>query len=125
MGKFQFHLIGRLDDTCYVKKDTFVPCFKSPFALMVQLRWSKDVHNERDVPEQNSFVLGDYLFGLPGQMPDILNRNCYNVLKNALDNAEFVWFVSAGNLGIQNFKKFGTTHPCWCDCSKDDVDIRA
>eukprot|EP00957_Ditylum_brightwellii_P173623 13218597-Ditylum_brightwellii.AAC.1 len=52
MGKFQFHLIARLDDTCHVKKDTLVPCFQFPFALMVQLRWSKNVHDERGAPEQ-------------------------------------------------------------------------
>eukprot|EP00957_Ditylum_brightwellii_P017803 1340066-Ditylum_brightwellii.AAC.1 len=34
MGKFQFYLIARLDDTCQAKKDTLVPCFQFPFALM-------------------------------------------------------------------------------------------
>eukprot|EP00957_Ditylum_brightwellii_P110216 8407033-Ditylum_brightwellii.AAC.1 len=34
MGKFQFHLIARLDVTCQVKKDTLVPCVQFPFALM-------------------------------------------------------------------------------------------
>eukprot|EP00957_Ditylum_brightwellii_P072603 5517387-Ditylum_brightwellii.AAC.1 len=33
MGKFQFHLIARLDNTCKVTKDTLVPCFQIPFAL--------------------------------------------------------------------------------------------
>eukprot|EP00957_Ditylum_brightwellii_P090467 6889394-Ditylum_brightwellii.AAC.1 len=35
MGKFQFHFIARLDNTCQVKKDTLGPCCQFPFALMV------------------------------------------------------------------------------------------
>eukprot|EP00957_Ditylum_brightwellii_P166155 12649600-Ditylum_brightwellii.AAC.1 len=102
MDKFQFHLIARLDNTYQVKKDTLVPCFQFPFDLMVKLRWSKNVHNERDAPEQivlramnakycillalESFLeknisfwdgqLGEYLFGSPDQKPESLNSNC-------------------------------------------------
>eukprot|EP00957_Ditylum_brightwellii_P016250 1222553-Ditylum_brightwellii.AAC.1 len=52
MAKFQFHLIARLDNTCHVKRDTLMSCFQFPFALMVRLRWSKNVHKVRDAPDQ-------------------------------------------------------------------------
>eukprot|EP00957_Ditylum_brightwellii_P000639 49505-Ditylum_brightwellii.AAC.1 len=105
---------------------------------MVKLRWSKNIHDERDIPEQivlgamnakycillvlASFLeenisfqdgqSGEYLFGSPGQKPESLNINCYNALKkNVSDNAEFVRAVMDGNLGTHSFKKFGTTHP--------------
>eukprot|EP00957_Ditylum_brightwellii_P150568 11465294-Ditylum_brightwellii.AAC.1 len=121
MAKFQFHLIARLDDTCHVKRDTLMPFFQFPFALMVRLRWSKNVQEERDAPDQImlggrdarycillavvSFLeesisfgdgcLGEYLFGAPDQNPKSLNTVCYDALKrHVLENDEFVRVIS-------------------------------
>eukprot|EP00957_Ditylum_brightwellii_P132869 10132107-Ditylum_brightwellii.AAC.1 len=51
MFKFQFHLITHLDDTCHVNRENLKHCFQFPFALPVQIHWSKNIKDEQDAPE--------------------------------------------------------------------------
>jgi hypothetical protein len=52
MFKFQFHFIARLDDTLHVRKDSIKVCDEFDFTVTTQLRWAKNVHDERDAPRQ-------------------------------------------------------------------------
>ena len=52
MLKFQFHLIGRNDDTAHVLKSSIKRSPQFPEVLTVQMRWSKNVMEERDCPHQ-------------------------------------------------------------------------
>ena len=46
-------MIAQIDDTAHVRKDSIKPCPQFPdFALITCLCWSKNVHDERDAPEQ-------------------------------------------------------------------------
>jgi hypothetical protein len=56
MLKFQHHLIGRCDDTAHVKKSVLEQSTQFSEYLTVQMRWSKNVQDERDCPKQ--IILG-------------------------------------------------------------------
>ena len=58
MLKFQFHLIGRSDDTAHVKKSFLSASSQFPGYLVVKMRWSKNVREERDCPYQ--IILGSF-----------------------------------------------------------------
>ena len=50
--KLQWHVIGRIDDMMKLKLDTITPNPEFPFALSIQMRWSKNILEERDSPVQ-------------------------------------------------------------------------
>lgn len=52
MVKFQYHLIGRCDDTAHVKKEVIRESTQFAGHLVAQMRWSKNVTDERDCPNQ-------------------------------------------------------------------------
>lgn len=58
MLKFQFHLIGRSDNTAHVKKSFFSASSQFSGYLLVKMRWSKNVREERDCPHQ--ILLGSF-----------------------------------------------------------------
>eukprot|EP00957_Ditylum_brightwellii_P184204 14030648-Ditylum_brightwellii.AAC.2 len=149
--KFQFHMIARLDDTCHVKREHLKHSFQFPFALLVQICWSKNIKGEQDVPDQ--IILGamdthycvllalsvyleewieegdgqlmDYLFCYEWQTPEALNRSAYQSLKmKVIDSKEFICMRQDGCIGAHSFKKSGTTYPCCCSCFKEDADAR-
>ena len=53
---FQFHMIGRLDDVFRFRSDDITRNIEFPFALKSKMRWSKNVLEERDAPDQ--IILG-------------------------------------------------------------------
>ena len=52
MLKFQFHLIGRGDDTSHMRKASIRESLTYPGYLTAQMRWSKNVQEEKDCPLQ-------------------------------------------------------------------------
>ena len=52
---FQFNLIARVDDTAHLKKENIRTHPEFPFALLTRMCWSKNVHEERDAPDQIVF----------------------------------------------------------------------
>ena len=50
--KFQFHMIARIDDTMNFKEKDIKPHPLFRFALQAKMRWSKNLHDERNVPDQ-------------------------------------------------------------------------
>ena len=53
---YQLHMIARLDDTAHVKKDNIKSHLDYDFCLLGQIRWSKNVSEERDAP--NKIIFG-------------------------------------------------------------------
>jgi hypothetical protein len=49
---FQYNMIARMDDTSKFKMDNLTRCHDFDFALKGRLNWSKNVHEERDAPNQ-------------------------------------------------------------------------
>ena len=152
MFKFQFHLIARIDDTSHVRKDSIRVCPQFPeIALNTRLRWSKNVHEERDAPYQimlgamdrrfcvllalGVFMevyiatgegrLGNFVFCEAGCNPDTVKGHAQQVLReDALKSPEFAREIPEGKLGSHSNRKFGNTFPRRCGCSKDDTDYR-
>ncbi len=57
MNIYQYHLIGRANDTCHFEvRDVQGHRNFSDFALQTKVRWSKNVHDERRSPDQ--IILG-------------------------------------------------------------------
>lgn len=50
--KFQYHMVARADDTSHMKKANIQPSQQFPGHLTAQVRWSKNVQEERDCPKQ-------------------------------------------------------------------------
>ena len=56
---FQFHMIARLDDIFCFQRADLTPNFESPFALKSKMRWSKNILEASDAPDQA--ILGNTL----------------------------------------------------------------
>jgi hypothetical protein len=52
---FQFNLIARVDDTAHLKKENIRTHPEFNFSLLTRMCWSKNVHEERDAPDQIIF----------------------------------------------------------------------
>ena len=52
MTKFQVHLIGRADDISHCRKSNLRQSEQYPLYLTGRIRWSKNVQEERDCPQQ-------------------------------------------------------------------------
>ncbi|KAL9179019.1 hypothetical protein ACHAXT_011992 [Thalassiosira profunda] len=52
MLKYMFHLIARGDDASHVYKNTLRVSSQFPFTIVTKLRWSKNVREHRDCPQQ-------------------------------------------------------------------------
>jgi hypothetical protein len=52
LTKFQFHMIGRVDDCSQFLMESLTTNPDNDFTLRAKLRWSKNVHEERDAPNQ-------------------------------------------------------------------------
>ena len=52
MATFQYHLIGRCDDTAHVKKEVLQASNEFPDFLTTKISWSKNVDNAQDCPNQ-------------------------------------------------------------------------
>jgi hypothetical protein len=132
-----------------MRKDALKACSEFDFALTTRLPWSKNVHEERDAPEQIMLAamdprycvqlafaiflevwiesgdgcLGDYVFCEAGSEPETAKANAYTALYNVLDGNEF-HKLKAGPLGTHSIRKYGATTARRNGCSKDDVDYR-
>jgi hypothetical protein len=50
--KFQYNMIGRIDNTCKCKVEDLKPNPQYGFMLLATMCWSKNVMDERDAPDQ-------------------------------------------------------------------------
>jgi hypothetical protein len=60
IGIYQFHFITRADDVCNFKVDDPKGNDKYPFALAQSVRWSKNVRDSRNCPDQLLLASMDY-----------------------------------------------------------------
>lgn len=147
-AKFQFHLIGRLDDTCRFEECDLKPNPQFPFALVAKMCWSKNVREERESPDQ--IVLGamdfrycvllalgmylevwhqarrgaqkPFLFG-SSDNPQRTKDYIYHTLSKLWDSPDFVP-MAEGKVGTHSFRKFPSTYARRNGASQDDVENR-
>ncbi|KAG9404846.1 hypothetical protein AC1031_005057, partial [Aphanomyces cochlioides] len=139
----QWHLIGRIDDMMKLQFDnlSFNPSHTS--TLLCQMRWSKNITEEREAPHQmiigamddrlcpllnlavyielldldkfdSSFIFGN---GLDG------DRSVRSLLGVALGSSNFRKLV-AGNLGTHSIRKGAATYCAKCGLVKDHIELR-
>lgn len=152
--KFQFAMIGRVDDVCHFKEvDLNVNPLLPSSSLVARIRWSKNVMEERHSPRQMIFgsmdtkycvlialgiylevwcEVGDglaspYLFGRSND-PDRNKAFIANKLKrhiwDATNDLGNSMMDASDLLGTHSLRKFSTTYAMRNGCSKDDVAAR-
>ncbi|KAI2509856.1 hypothetical protein MHU86_4567 [Fragilaria crotonensis] len=152
--KFQFAMIGRVDDVCHFKEVDLNVNPLLPSSLVARIRWSKNVMEERNSPRQMIFgsmdtrycVLlslgiyylevwceaGDglgspYLFGCSDD-PDRNKAFIANKLKrhiwDATNDAGNSMLEASNLLGTHSLRKFSTSYAMRNGCPKDYVAAR-
>ena len=151
MVKFQFHLVGRLDDTSRFQMADLKIHSQFPFALQGRMCWSKNVREERDAMEQiilaskdetfcvhvslanhlETFLssgLGDtsrFVFSISDGLngPARTKDKAYSILKSIFSSDEFSQ-SSLGKLGTHSIRKLPSTYARQNGCGRDDIDCR-
>ncbi len=152
--KFQFAMIGRVDDVCHFKEvDLNVNPLLPSCSLVARIRWSKNVMEERSSPRQMIFgsmdtkycvllslgiylevwcEVGDgltspYLFGRSDD-PDRNKAFIANKLKrhiwDATNDAGHSILEASKLLGTHSLRKFSTSYAMRNGCPKDYVAAR-
>ncbi|ETK73968.1 hypothetical protein L915_19155 [Phytophthora nicotianae] len=138
----QWHLIARIDDMMKMKFDSFSCSIHHPGALHCQLRWSKNISEERDAPEQivlgsmnprvcvllnlavhvettDSLAVSPYVFGNAQDGDRVIRR----FLQDIFDGADF-HKLKPGNLGTHSLRKGAATYGSRSGVPKDFVNWR-
>jgi len=154
MLKVLFHLIARTDDICNLETRDLREHEQFPtFALQTKVAWSKNVHEERECPDQ--IILGandpDFcpLIGLAGWLesrveenwgntrylfgdhpdedePMRMNANYANNLNKVWKKNEFKELAAEvrGEIGTHSIRKFASTWAAEHGCTANEVEIR-
>jgi len=126
----QWQLIGRMDDMMHLNFSCLTTNIQFPFSLYSRLRWSKNIQEEQDVPEQIVVSSNDY------KMDPLLNLAIYleaygreqsisssdslyggesnsytmrRLFDSVLSNDDFKKLVK-GNLGTHSVRKGASTY---------------
>ena len=137
----QWQLIGRMDDMVHMKFSNLTPNIEFAFSIKCKLRWSKNIREERDVPEQIVVSCNDSL------MDPLLNLGVYiesygrdenltrdsflfggesstysvrRLFDEALSNDEFNKLVK-GKLGTHSVRKGASTYGTRSGLSREYV----
>lgn len=147
-GKFQFHMVARVDDVAHFEEEDLKPNPEFDFALLSRMGWSKNVLEERDAPDQ--IILGSfnsefccmlglaiylewwkevghgdankYLFGDKDD-PDRNKAFLQDTWKEVWDGDEFIP-LAEGPIGGHSRRKQPATYARRQGCDKDDIDSR-
>ena len=140
----QWHMISRIDDMCHLRYNDFSNHLDFPFTLRLQLRWSKNIIEERACPHQ--IILGamdpllcvllnlaafielegfgnfpeegdEFIFGTKAE------RTIRMCLEEIITDPAFKDLVK-GLLGTHSFRKGPATYASRCGVSRDIVNGR-
>ena len=141
---FQFHMIARLDDVYRFRRADLTPNIEFPFALKSKMRWSKNVLEERDSPDQIILGAMDPSFcpilalalhlehpkrlGGAAAVDDqslfcIKKERVSALFRELTSNVNFNT-VSEGKIGTHSIRKLPVMFARRNGCSRDDVDSR-
>jgi hypothetical protein len=141
----QWHLIGRVDDMMKLRRKEMSSNIEHKLALTVQMRWSKNITEERESPRQ--IVLGSYddrmcvllnlaiYLEMEGEQVDCEqetflfgngidgDRSVRSALIGVLESSDFS-SQSEGPLGTHSIRKGPATYAARCGISKDAIESR-
>lgn len=140
----QWHMISRIDDMCHLRYTDFSNHIDFPFVLRLQLRWSKNITEERSTPHQlvvgamdpvvcvllnlAGFIELEGLANFPEQDDRFIfgikaENTIRSVLKEILADHDFKDLVK-GLLGTHSFRKGPATYASRCGVARDIVNGR-
>ncbi|EEY63388.1 uncharacterized protein PITG_15104 [Phytophthora infestans T30-4] len=124
----QWHIVARIDDMMKLQFNNFTHNTQYPSTILCQMRWSKNISEERDAPEQ--IVVGSmdprmcpllnlavyieatvnvarssFLFGNPNDKDRVVRR----FLADTIKKSEFK-SLKTGKLGTHSFRKGAATY---------------
>ena len=140
----QWHTISRVDDMCHFRFSDITSNPSFHFALSCQLRWSKNIMEERDSPQQ--IILGA-MDPRVCPMMNLIHYIEYSKLNNLLQEGEFLFGekgtseqvrkqliglfedpdfkqLAVGLLGTHSFRKGPATYASRCGLSRDVISRR-
>ncbi|OWZ03196.1 hypothetical protein PHMEG_00025112 [Phytophthora megakarya] len=143
----QWHIVARIDDMMKLKFDNFSANTQFPLTLLIQVRWSKNISEERDAPVQILFgsldprildprmcallnlavyiettatsMESEFVYGNPNDGDRVVRR----VLQDTFENPGFKKLKS-GKLGTHSLRKGAATYCTRCGFTKDNVNRR-
>ena len=142
---FQFHMIARLDDVFRFRREDITRNIEFPFALKSKMKWSKNVLEERDAPDQIILGAMDHSFcpllaiAIHTEIPSRLgaigvtedDTSLFGVKKGKMASlfrqitSEPTFpQVTEGKIGTHSIRKLPATFARRNGCSRDDVDAR-
>ena len=136
----QWHLIARVDDMMKLQFSNLSYNVQHPFTLLTKLRWSKNISEEREAPDQ--IVMGSFnpllcpilnlaiyvetkakhssfVFGNPKHGARIVR----SAIQTALNDDKFVK-IKEGKILTHSFRKGAATHASRAGAVRDHVDRR-
>lgn len=149
---FQFCMIARIDDSSKLRHDSIKCNHQHPdYSVLARLCWSKNVHEERDAPDQilmgamdpsycvilglatwleyaigcGHFANTEFAFGIFGEKDPIAIKEKASALMKGILNDETFALILEGLRGTHSTRKLATSRARKNGCSKDDVDTRA
>ena len=147
---FQYHIIGRIDDVAHFEKKNLKTHIDFDFALQVEVRWSKNIREERQVarqillacnnPSYCNFLslaiylevflkIGDvksskYLFGGISISADNTKNRAASIFMSIMNCNEFKIDENRGDdLGTHSIRKYATTRATASGCTLDEVEV--
>jgi hypothetical protein len=149
--KMQYNMVARLDDVCELEYEDIQPSDDFNFALTCKMCWSKNVHEERDAPEQillgamdtrycillalaiyleawigtGQGMVGTLLFNASDDNPTRVKALISEILRSEAFNSPDFVRMKDGPVGTHSIRKLPASHARKSDCSKDNVDVRA
>ena len=139
---FQFHMIARLDDVMNFKIGDLMSNIEFPDTIKSKMRWSKNVLEERESPDQIIFGSMDWTYCVlvslaihlehatlerdeDGSIPMFgVKKERMRDLFTEITNQESFQLVLPGPIGTHSIRKMPATYARRNGCSKDDVDAR-
>ncbi|KAL3665132.1 hypothetical protein V7S43_009764 [Phytophthora oleae] len=138
----QWHICARIDDMMKLQFSNFSPNTQYPSTLLLQMRWSKNIHEERDAPEQViigsmdpkmcvllnlaihiestlSVMSSEFVYGNPKDGDRVVRRFLANTVKNNAFKK-----LNTGKLGTHSLRKGAATYATRSGVSKDFVNRR-
>ena len=140
----QWHTISRIDDMCHFRTDDLSNNPSFQFALCCQLRWSKNIMEERDSPQQLVLASMDPKVCV---LMNLVHYVEYSRLNNMLEDTHLLFGakgtneqirkllgiifldpdfkrLSSGLLGTLSFRKGSETYASRCGLSRDIISRR-
>jgi len=144
-------MMARIDNTVELKITNLKNNPPYPFALQCQLRWSKNVQDERGAPYQILLGSGDHrycillalgiylelwiesgeglhsehVFCAPNERPKQVNSACSSALRTYVFKAEdFVLADNSQPIGMHSLRKLPATYAQCNNCTQDEIEIR-